>query len=194
MRFLTKEEVVDLLGKAGFSVMPNPHLDRIALVLEESVASRQNRVGGRPPPIISRLPHFVEALNRWLPLKMRRVLWVADWSSDVPSAYELFVAARSGLGEHRPLCEGPGICFDPPLYEGRDQVEMPPEQARETGLFIGLVSLIMINGWDGWFVADRSSDRVEFWEGNMFFYSSEAPRLAEAKSLMDQFDCPQDLI
>jgi hypothetical protein len=51
----------------------------------------------------------------------------------------------------------------------------------------------MIDGWDGWLVAHGSADRIEFWEGNIFFYSSEKSRLADAKSLMDEFNCPQDL-
>ena len=54
------------------------------------------------------------------------------------------------------------------------------------------MSLMMINGWDGWLVADGSSDRIEFWEGNIFFYSNEKSRLTIANSLMDQFDCPRD--
>jgi hypothetical protein len=40
-------------------------------------------------------------------------------------------------------------------------------------------------------VADHCSDRVEFWEYNIFFHSSEASRMAETGSLMA---CPRNLI
>jgi len=53
--------------------------------------------------------------------------------------------------------------------------------------------LMIAETWDGWLVAGDSYDRIEFWEGNIFFYSTERRRLNDAKSLMAQFDCPMDL-
>ncbi len=194
MRCLTPKETVDLFGRDGFSVTSNPQMHRTALVLEPTIASRQIRVGGRPTPNVSRLAHFAEALNRWLPPDVHRLLWVDHWNNDFPSTYELFIAARVGLGEARSLSDAPGHYFDPHAYDERDQTKVSPEQARETGILIGLMSLIMINSWDGWLVADRSSDRIEFWEGNIFFYSSERLRLTDATSLMDEFDCPRDRV
>jgi hypothetical protein len=93
----------------------------------------------------------------------------------------------------RSLSEAPGHYFDPYPYNERDQAKISPEQARQTGILIGLMSLLMIGGWDAWLVAEGSSDRIEFWEGNIFFHSSEAARTADAESLMDQFNCPRDL-
>jgi hypothetical protein len=46
MRCLTPKEMVDLIGRNGFSVTSNPQLYRIALVLEPKIASLQTRVGG----------------------------------------------------------------------------------------------------------------------------------------------------
>ncbi|MCW5749247.1 MAG: hypothetical protein KIT36_23860, partial [Alphaproteobacteria bacterium] len=94
------------------------------------------------------------------------MLWIDYWNNDFPSAYALFVAARVGLGETRSLSEAPGHYFDPHPYGERDQTRISQEQARETGILVGLTSLLMINGWDGWLVAADSSDRIEFWEGN----------------------------
>jgi hypothetical protein len=90
--------------------------------------------------------------------------------------------------------EAPGHYFDPFPYHECDQTKIPPEQARQTGILVGLMSLIMIGDWDGWLVAEGSSDRIEFWEGNLFFYSSDSSRLADAKALMIEFDCPRDLV
>jgi len=183
---------VDLLRQTGFSVTSNPHLDRTALVLDPAIASRQTRLGGGPTPDVSRLPHFAEALSRWYPPHVHRVLWIDHWSNDFPSAYDLFVAARVGLGETRSLSEAPGHYFDPHPYDERDQTRLSQEQARQTGILVGLTSLAMISSWDGWLIAGGSSDRIEFWEGNIFFYSCERPRLTGAKSTMDEFGCPRD--
>jgi hypothetical protein len=80
-----------------------------------------------------------------------RLLWIDHWDSFFPSIYETFVAARVGLGETRSLSEAPGHYFDPYPYDERDQAKISPEQARETGILIGLMSLLMIGGWErGW--------------------------------------------
>jgi hypothetical protein len=192
MRCLTPKEAEDLFGQVGFSVYSDVY--RTTLLLKPEIASRQHRVGGRPAPDAHRLAYFGEALNRWHPPNVHRLLWVSHWNNDFPSTHALFVAARVGLGETRSLTEAPGHYFDPHPYDERDQTEITPEQARETGLLVGLMSLLMINGWDGWLIADGSADRIEFWEGNLFFYSREKPRLADANALMDEFGCRRDLI
>ncbi|WP_151115792.1 hypothetical protein [Hypericibacter adhaerens] len=193
MRCLTTKEAENLFGQEGFSVKPALHLRRTTLVLRPDMASRQSRVGGRPPSDVGRLVDFLEAMNRWHSTYTHRLLWIDHWDDMFPSAYDLFVSARQGLGESRSLSEAPGHYFDPYPYDERDQTRISKEQARETGILIGLASLIIINGWDGWLIAGGSSDRIEFWEGNIFFYSNEKTHLANAESLMGQFDCSRDL-
>src|ERR1700720_648804 len=108
MRCLSAKEAVDLLGRTGFSVLSNPAMWRAALVLEPKIASRQARVGGRSAPDVTRLAHFAEALNRWYPPDLARVLWVDSCNWYFPSTYELFIAARLGLGDTRSLLDAPG--------------------------------------------------------------------------------------
>jgi hypothetical protein len=43
---------------------------------------------------------------------------------------------------------------------------------------------------DGWLIA-ADADRIEFWEGNIFFYSQDTARLAAAEALMSEFECPR---
>ena len=158
------------------------------------IAARQNRIGGRPTPHVERLPYFSEALNRWHKTRKHRLLWVNHFSDSFPSVIDLFIASRVGLGETRSLSEAPGHYFEPFDYGERDQTKIEPIQAREIGILIGLMSLLMVGGWDGWLVAEGCHDRIEFWEGNIFFHSSEASRLREAEALLDQFECPKTLV
>jgi hypothetical protein len=194
MRCLSPREAVDLFGKDGFSVNSEQDWYRIELLLEPKVASQQFRIGGRPTSDANRLVSFAETLNRWLPPNRHRLLWVEHWQDSFPSTCDLFMAARVGLGEARSMSEAPGHYFDSFPYDEQDQTKISPEHARQTGILVGLMSLMMIGGWDGWLVADGSADRIEFWEGNLFFHSSERSRLADAESLMDQFHCPRNLV
>jgi hypothetical protein len=193
MRCLTPKETAEIFSKAGFSVSTAQEWYRTSLVLEPKISARQRRIGGRPPPLVTRLPQFSEALNRWLPSNQHRLLWIAHFNRDFPNTYALFIAARVGLGETRSLSEAPGHYFDPFEYHEQDQLLISPEQAQQTSILVGLMSLIMINGWDGCLIADDSVDRIEFWEGNILLYSEEELRLGDATSLMTQFDCPRDL-
>jgi hypothetical protein len=193
MHCLTPNEAKDVLESAGFRVSSADDRHRMELAPEPTVVAGQIRIGARPTPHVDRLCYFAEGRNRWLPSNRHRLLWVDNWTSDFPSAFEFFIAARIGLGETRSLFDAPGHYFDPYPYGELNQTQISPEQARQTGILIGLMSLIMINGWDAWLIAAGSSERIEFWEGNIFFHSHEPSRVAEATVLLDQFDCPRDL-
>ena len=193
MRCLTAQDALDLLGREAFSVVSNIQLARNALVLAPAIAGNQRRIGRRPPQNVRRLPYFAEAMNRWHLSDTARVLWVDHWSNDFPSIHEAFCLIRAGLGESRSLSAVPGHYFGPHPYHERDQTVISAEQARATGVLIGLMSMIMMEGWDGWLLAQGSTDRIEFWEGNIFFYSSETSRLSLADSLLQDFDCDRNL-
>lgn len=137
---------------------------------------------------------FVGALNRWLPNNQRRLLWIDHWTGEVPSTHALFIAARTGFGESRSISDAPGHLFKEYPYHEEDQLRISGGQAAETGVLIGLTTLLMMNNWDGWLIADGSSDRIEFWEGNFFFHSSEDRKLKDGDELMKQFGCPRELV
>jgi hypothetical protein len=191
MRCITPAEVDQLFGKDGFSINSNPEMWRFALILDPKIESRQRRVEGRPTPDVNRLAYFAQELNRWLPPKRHRLLWLSSWDNYWPNAYEVFVAARTGLGADKSLLDAPGLYFDAHDYDNQDQVEMPSEQYRDVSQLVGMMCLVMINGWDGWLIAEGCTDRIEFWEGNLFMYSHDRSRLKEGDRLLDGFDCPR---
>jgi len=190
---ITPQELDRLFGSSGFAVRANLSLRRMTLDLKSELAAQQKRIGGHPALPLDRISNFTEALNRWLPTDGARLLWVDHWDDSFPSAYAVFMAARAGFGETRSLSEAPGHYFEKFPYHERDQLLISDRQARQTGILIGLLSLLMIEGWDGWLVASDVADRIEFWEGNVFFHSSDKMRLAMAKDLLHQFGCSEDL-
>jgi hypothetical protein len=193
MRCLSLEETESLFGSVGFHATANRELQRVALVLESSLDRRQSRVGARPTHDVTRLAHFSEALNRWLPPDRYRLLWIDHSEFAFPSIHDAFMAVRTGLGEKRSLYDAPGHFFDAFPWNERDQMAISLEQARETSLLVGLMSLVMIDGWDGWLIADGTTERIGFWEGNIFMYGNEPSRVAEAETLFAEFGCPRAL-
>jgi hypothetical protein len=194
MRCITSSEVTELFGKDGFSVISNRELWRFGLALDDKIHVRQKRVSGHPSTEVDRLADFAEALNRWLPTGRRRLLWLSHWGEVRRGDRELFDAVRRGLGEHRPIVDAPGHYFDAHDYDDQDQTGMSREQWRDVGLIVGLTSIVMINGWDAWLIAEGCKDRIEFWEGNLFLYSSDKERLARAEELLKGFNCSPDLV
>jgi hypothetical protein len=106
-----------------------------------------------------------------------------------PSTYSFFLAARRGVGETRSPLEAPGHLFDAFPYHERDQQEISEAQAGEMGLLMGLMTSLVLNGWDGWLVSSAGEERIEFWEGNVFFYATVNARLTDAKRLLNEFGC-----
>ena len=193
MRCLTSKETESLYLNMGFKAATNQSWYGRSLMLTEEIASRQMRIGGTPTVIAPRLGYFAESLNRWLPTNCGRLLWISHFSTDFLSSSDFVMAARIGLGETRSLADAPGHQFDSFDYNERDQSNIPLEQIRQIGILAALVCHVIIDGWDAWLISDNSADRIEFWEGNIFFYSIDSLRLREAEALLAEFGCSRDL-
>jgi hypothetical protein len=129
-------------------------------------------------------------MNRWLPSNSQRLLWVDEWERGVYGhEHAIVVAARLGLGEPRSLEEAPGHLFDRWDWAEEDPSEIPADMGGALGLLTGLTSLLMVTGSDGWLISDESTDRIEFWEGNLFFHSRDRTQLGRADAIIDEFGC-----
>lgn len=193
MRCITPAEADNIFGSTGLAVSLDHAWYRKALVLREDQTRGESRIGGRPTLDTSQLALFALEVNSWLPTDDCRLLWIDHWNSDYPSVDQMFVAARLGLGEARSLSEAPGHLFDSYPYHERDQAEISPDQAKEISILVSLMSLIMIGGWDAWLVTNASTNRVEFWEGNIFFHTKVPTMLSSAEGLLARFNCSRTL-
>lgn len=61
------------------------------------------------------------------------------------------------------------------------------------GLLEGFTTMILMTSSDGWLIAEGCIDRIEFWEGNIFFHSKEAKQIERANALLDGFGCSRKL-
>ena len=190
MRCLSVVEAAKILTADDYSVTSKS--GRNSLVLRSDIASSQTRVE-TSPPVASRLSDFAAALIRWHINDRERLVWVDSWNDLTPSPYAFVMAARNGLGESRSLSDAPGHYFDAYPYHEQDQLAISTPHAKELSLMVGFVAAMIINEWDGWLVAIDSTDRIEFWEGNILFYSSDREQLAAARSMLDQFGCASKL-
>ncbi len=186
MRCLSKAEAATILGPRGYSIRPPSPIDRL---------------GARPPANIAVLPDFIRELNRWLSPDGERLLWIDHWETG-PYGYDHAIVRiiRNGLNESRTFVEPPGWSDEAPGYlfgaqnwAAEDQADVSIEMARNMGELIGLASLVMMTQSDGWLLSPEAPDRIEFWEGNFFFYSQNPDRIIRAYTIVDQFGCSRDL-
>src|SRR5260221_1180808 len=191
MQCLTIPETEALFGSAGYSVSLAEAWYRRQLVLRSGAADRQMRVGAGPPRDVIGLTSFIVQLNSWLPSNQRRLFWVSHWESGLGlhSTEAFIAAARRGLGEPRSLEDAPGHLFDAHPYDEMDQQLLSAEHLCDVGLLVGLVSLILLEQSDGWLIAEGCEDRIEFWEGYVFFHSANRAKQVEARKLLKRYDC-----
>jgi len=188
---LAPPDVEALFGDAGFSASQPLGGGRPQLILDPRIGGRQRRVGARPPLDVGGLLYFVGALNRWLPANQPRLLWISDWSSPrVETDDDFVLAARRGFGEVRAFSEAPGHYFEVQPWDEQDQADATRHLSAALSALAGLASMMMITGSDGWLIAGGTSDRIEFWEGNLFLYAEAPARLREAEALLEAFQCP----
>lgn len=164
-----------ILDPRGTSIRPTAPIDRL---------------GARPPGDIAVLPDFIRELNRWLSPDGERLLWIDHWEG---FDHAIVAVIRAGLGEARVFDEAPGYLFDAQNWSVEDQLEVSTEMARNMGELIGLAALVMMTRSDGWLLSPDSADRIEFWEGNFFFYSQNPDQIIRAYTIVDQFGCSRDL-
>ncbi len=161
-------------------------------MLKKDIATKQTRLDAGPPEDIQQFLYVARALIRWLPTNQCRLLWVDHWDSGSHFPDDaLVVAARKGLGDARSIEAAPGHYFDPRPWDEEDQIEVSLKHGEDLALLSGLMLMIIATGSDGWLITDGCSDRVEFWEGNLFLYSSDTAQIQAGEKLLEDYRCPR---
>ncbi len=187
MRSIGQDEAVALFPDLVMAIKTNP---AYGMAMEfHPTLDRQARIGGSGPGPQFNINAFSHAVFDWLGGEMSYLLWISHWANDVLSFYQVFEAARKGLGAADELAKTPGHLFDPAPTWDLDEAYSSAEQRANINTACGLISLLQLATWDGWLLAENRPDRIEFWEGNVFFYSADPARLNTAKSILAAFKC-----
>ena len=190
MQFLSARQAVDQYGHLIADIDATNEWYRTQLVFSPEAIGRQHRVGGGSPSGMS-YAAFSHALLDWLGGEGARLLWVSHFEDGVGGYYELFEAARKGLGATGALSGQPGLAFRPAPYHEFGVPALSAEDRAYINIACGLISLVHLGAWDGWLIARHCSDRIEFWEGNVFFHSSQGDRLESGEDILRRFKCGQ---
>lgn len=151
------------------------------------------RCGGRPILDLSLVPSFIVDVNRWLPNRHPRLLYICHFEEGFPSPID---ALRTLHGDSGRAADGDpprGYLFPMLDYDLADQAAIETELYRETSLLVGLVGLILLGGWDAILFCPDREEWIEFWEGNILFYSVSDGRLQQAELLLQNYGCPARL-
>ncbi len=189
MDFLTPEETVRRFPGLVTGVSREHEWYRLTPIFKTDIFGR---VGGGFPAKEKDPMAFAHDLSAWLPSMRERLLWISNWEdAHFPNQTALWTAARRGLGETRPLKETPAHVFPAMPYDQRDAEDFSEEERAEVSLLAPIISLMLDTASDGWLLADGSGDRIEFWEGNVFFHSNSPQRLDAARALLANYGCGQ---
>lgn len=187
MRILSPEQCAEILGQHYLSKTDagEPTLS--------GIVAQQPRLAAGPSKHVERLGYFAESLIRWLPNNAGRLLWVTNWGSLYGNPYKAFEAMRLGLGEHRELKAAPAMYAGPHSWTW-DPEEMEEAQRDDAGLLVAALFMIMGAGWDAWLMSELTTDAIEFWEGNILFYSRSKTRLVTARKLLRTADARMTMV
>ncbi|WP_072777858.1 hypothetical protein [Marivita hallyeonensis] len=124
----------------------------------------------------------------WLPKTSQRLLWIDHFSDGFPSQNRHFLNILGQGFASDYLVENPAILLAPLSDDLLDQLAGTHEQNAEAEALIALCTLLSVSGWDAKLLTSGSTDYVEFWEGNVFFYSESNDALNRAAELFDFYD------
>lgn len=149
---------------------------------------KAQRVERRFDPQPSQLPYLLLSMANWLPKHTHRILWIDHFSSGFPSQERNFLKS---LGSELPsdyLLENPAILLGPFSEDLMDPIAGTPEQNTEAETLISFCTALTVGEWDAKLLTSGSTDYIEFWEGNVLFYSESAEALDRAVKLLDIYE------
>lgn len=187
MKSLSITEAVQYLGEDKYAVsLENVWYRRLLHRVGED-ADRSKRIERFFDPAPHQFSYVFLAMADWLPRNTHRLLWIDHFEDGYPSQTRHFLNI---LGTDLPsdhLIENPAILLGPFSSDLIDQPAGTPEQDDEGEALIALCTLLSVGNWDAKLLAKGSTDYVEFWEGNVLFYSQSAEAIERAEEMLEQY-------
>ena len=188
MKSLSITEAIQYLGEDKFAVSLENEWYRRLLYRVGDGADKSQRIGRFLDPHPFQLSYVFLALADWLPKNTHRLLWIDHFADGFPSQKRHFLNILGGDLPSNHLVANPAILLGPFSDDLMDQQAGTPEQDIEGEALITLCTLLSVGHWDAKLLSNNSTDYVEFWEGNVLFYSESTEALDRAAKLLDFHD------
>lgn len=188
MKSLSITDAIQYLGEDKYAVSLESKEYRRLLYRVGDGADKPQRITRFLDPRPSQFPYIFLAMADWLPNNSHRLLWIDHFDDGFPSPKRHFLNV---LGDDLPsdhLVENPAILLGPLSNDLMYQLAGTPEQNIETEALVTLCTLLSIGNWDAKLLTTGSTDYVEFWEGNVLFYSESTEALDRAAELLKFYD------
>lgn len=176
MRFLTRQDAWALIAEE-FSA---------DLLGDPAPAEGTARVDGGLPRNTAQLGYYIEDSIYWLRPNTDRLLWLTSAGGPPVPFFGAFRAMSVGVGATTELVAKPICYFDPQSWIS-DPGATTTADLGEMEVLVGMLILIVVGQWDAWLLSSKTTDAVEFWEGNVLFHSSEKQRMTEARKMQRRY-------
>ncbi|TDT76896.1 hypothetical protein BDE40_0168 [Litoreibacter halocynthiae] len=188
MKSLNITEAIKYLGEDKYAVSLENAWYRRLLHRVGDGADKSERIGRLFDPSPFQLPNVFLSMADWLPKNSHRLLWIDHFEDGFPSQKHQFLnVLGEGLASDH-LVENPAILLGPLSDDLMDQTAGKYEQNVEAEALVVLCTLLSVGGWDAKLLTNGSTDYVEFWEGNVLFYSENTEALNRATKIFDLYD------
>ncbi|PRY78407.1 hypothetical protein CLV80_104376 [Yoonia maritima] len=185
MKSLNITEAIKYLGDDKFAVsLENPEYRRLLYRIGNGT-DKSERIGRFLDLDPFNLSYVFLSMADWHPKSTHRLLWIDHFSDGFLSQKRNFLKI---LGDDLPsnhLAENPGILLGPLSDELMDQLAGTHQQRTEAEELATLCILLSVGNWDAKLLTSGSTDYIEFWEGNIFFYSESIEALHRATKILN---------
>jgi hypothetical protein len=188
VKSLNIREAIAYLGEDKYAVSLEQAWYRRLLYRVGDDTDRLERIGRFFDPCPLELSQVFLAMVDWLPKNSYLLLWIDHFEDGFPSQKNHFLNVLDKELPSDHLVENPAILFGPLSCELSDQLVGTHAQNAEAEALITLCILLSAGGWDAKLLTNASTDYIEFWEGNVLFYSEHTEALNRAAELCDLYD------
>ncbi len=190
MQVLRKDELPAAFAKLGFTVSTAASWYGYRIDYERSIKRRLADLSIRPVLHSALLPTFLLELVRWVSQGSSRLLWIEHYKSGFLSFEMSFHSLLGRIENISSLNESPGFYFEPIDVQEAFNQSLEAEPSAELEKMLSLLCVVLLAEWDAKLLSLDGCDHVEFWEGNVVFYSDSLEKIKLAREVAERFGLP----
>jgi len=190
MRLLCPEETFEVVGRFGMQpAAANEAYGQTLLPLDPRSMDELQRIEARADLDCANVSALLLRIIGWGGFSGARLLWVSSTFSVYPDVSRLYYGLLARFGDSQSLMDRQAILFD---GLGGDIYDVFADESirEEVETLVSALSVILLGSWDAFLLSEASGSFVEFWEGNILFYTSRKDAASEAEAIIAEFELP----